>query len=65
MDFPGRSTGVGCHCLLQIKCHNFTNFNKVGNLRTRINIYLLSDVSILKKEGSVVMYFLPLLLDNE
>ena len=20
-DFPGKSTGVGCHCLLQIECH--------------------------------------------
>ena len=28
-DFPGKSTGVGCHCLLQVLCvfyHNFLNW---------------------------------------
>ena len=24
-DFPGKSTGVGCHCLLQKKCLHFFN----------------------------------------
>ena len=33
-DFPGKSTGVGCHCLLLryrldiIKCHTFSKLNK-------------------------------------
>ena len=23
LDSPGKNTGVGCHCLLQLKCLNF------------------------------------------
>ena len=37
-DFPGRSTGVGCHCLLQRecgiteKCETLTKFTKLNHL---------------------------------
>ena len=28
-DFPGKSTGVGCHCLLQKEGERFLNFKKL------------------------------------
>ena len=36
-DFPGKSTGVGCHCLLQIKTYTHSNQNQVFRQTTAQN----------------------------
>ena len=47
-DFPGKHTGVGCHCLLRYVCKFFTNiccnfFTAKSNFPTVCSLYLLED----------------------
>ena len=47
-DFPGKSTGVGCHCLLELHYYNHWSY---------IELYILSTASslgIIFVEGSVI-----------
>ena len=38
-DFPGKSTGVGCHCLLRIRDYKYLYANKMDNLE-EMDIFL-------------------------
>ena len=52
-DFPGKSTGVGCHCLLWAKTHFF----QISNVsERRANYDILATVSILASLYVTIMY---------
>ena len=56
-DFLGKSTGVGCHCLLRIYCYKFNN-NSIFYENNFLSYWYFLQ---LQSSGSVLIFFLVLL----
>ena len=61
-DFPGKSTGVGCHCLLQYTAlmYSFSDLEPVYCNLSSSNCCFLTYIQISQEAGQVVWYSHPL-----
>ena len=58
MDFPGKSTGVGCHCLLRMEYYSATKKNKILPLAATwmdLEGMMLSEISQSEKDKYCMM----------